>query len=172
MITCRVLGPVEISVDGGPVAPELLWRKNLALLVYLARSPKRARSRDHLVGLLWGDKPESAARHSLNEAVRVLRKHVLPDALESEGGQVRLAPDSLELDVERFEALVADEDWTNAADLVAGEFMEGFSVPGCSELEDWLYAERVSLRQVSVEALVHRADEVLDGGAVREAVTL
>lgn len=172
MIICRVLGPVEISVDGGPVVPELLWRKNLALLIYLARSPKRARSRDHLVGLLWGDKPESAARHSLNEAVRVLRKHVPQDALESEGGQVRLAPDSLELDVERFEALIADEDWTNAADLVAGEFMEGFSVPGCSELEDWLYAERVSLRQVSVEALVHRADEVLDGGAVREAVNL
>jgi len=52
MISCRVLGPVEVVVDGGPAAAELLWRKNLALLVYLARSPKRTRSRDHLVGLL------------------------------------------------------------------------------------------------------------------------
>jgi DNA-binding SARP family transcriptional activator len=172
MITCRVLGPVEITSDGGPAASELLWRKNLALLIYLARSPKRARSRDHLVGLLWGDKPESAARHSLNEAVRVLRKHVGPDALESEGDQVRLAPDCLELDVERFEELVADEEWEDAAMLVAGQFMEGFGVPGCSELEDWLYAERVGLRQSSVEALVQRTDEVLDGGGVREAAAL
>jgi len=83
MIVCRVLGPIEILVDGSSAPAELLWRKNLALLVYLARSPKRTRSRDHLVGLLWGEKPESAARHSLNEAIRVLRKHIGESGLES-----------------------------------------------------------------------------------------
>ena len=43
------------------------------LLVYLARSPKRARARDHLIGLLWGDEAEKDARHSLNQAVSTLR---------------------------------------------------------------------------------------------------
>src|SRR5256885_9171780 len=37
---------------------KLLWKKNLALLMYLARSPKGVRTREHLTGLLWGDKPE------------------------------------------------------------------------------------------------------------------
>src|SRR2546427_137992 len=46
MILCRTLGPVAVSVDGGSAPPELLWRKNLALLLYLARSPKRARAWD------------------------------------------------------------------------------------------------------------------------------
>jgi DNA-binding SARP family transcriptional activator len=159
-------------MEGSPAPAELLWRKNLALLVYLARSPKRARSRDHLVGLLWGEKPESAARHSLNEAIRVLRKYVSADGLESEGDQVRLAPDAVELDADRFESLVAEEDWRGAAELVAGEFMEGFGVPGCSQFEDWLYAQRVGLRQQSVEALANRAQQLLDGGQIREAAAL
>ncbi|HMH55625.1 MAG TPA: hypothetical protein VK535_05130, partial [Gemmatimonadales bacterium] len=75
MILRRTMGPVELSVDGGPAPPELLWRKHLALLVYLARSPRRGRSREHLIGLLWGDRTEAAARHSLSEALRVIRFH-------------------------------------------------------------------------------------------------
>ena len=39
VIRCRLLGPVEVTADGAPLRQELLWRKNLALLVYLARSP-------------------------------------------------------------------------------------------------------------------------------------
>jgi len=66
MITLRTLGPVEVTVDGEPAPRELLWRKNLALLLYLARSPERRRSREHLVAVFWGDKPDASSRHSLN----------------------------------------------------------------------------------------------------------
>ena len=169
MILCRALGPVEVVIDGGPAPAELLWRKNLALLIYLARSPKRARSRDHLIGLLWGDKPESAARHSLNEAVRVLRKYAGEGGVESEGGQIRLAEDAVELDVDRFAQLADEGAWQAAAELVSGEFMEGFSVPGCSEFEEWLYVERGGLRERSVNSLVRYAGQQLDNGGLREA---
>jgi DNA-binding SARP family transcriptional activator len=172
MIACRVLGPVEVAVGGGPAPTELLWRKNLALVVYLARSPKRTRSRDHLVGLLWGEKPESAARHSLNEAIRVLRKHVGAEGLESEGGQVRMSPGAADIDADRLDELIEDQDWRGAARLIAGEFMEGFSVPGCSEFEDWLYAERTALRGRSVEALVNLAEQLTDSGELREAASV
>ncbi len=172
MISCRILGPVEVSVDGGPAPPELLWRKNLALLLYLARSPGLSRSRDHLIGLLWGDKPESAARHSLNESLRVLRKHLGADGLETDAALVRLTPGAVELDVELLDGRVRDRDWREAARLIAGEFMEGFSVPGCSQLEDWLYSERVAWRERSVEALVSRATELVDAGELKEATSL
>jgi len=49
---------------GGAISP----------LMYLARSPRRARTREHLTGLLWPEKEERAARHSLNEALRLLRR--------------------------------------------------------------------------------------------------
>src|SRR2546421_7236814 len=58
VIVVRALGPADVRVDGAAAPAELLWKKNLALLVYLARSPKRLRTREHLVGLLWADKPE------------------------------------------------------------------------------------------------------------------
>ncbi len=88
MITCRTLGPVEVRVDGQPAPAELLWRKNLALLIYLARSPHRRRSRQHLIGLLWADKDEKAARHSLNEALRALRQIVGEENITTESDTV------------------------------------------------------------------------------------
>src|SRR3989442_15981520 len=75
-VYCRVLGPARVTVDGADAPPELLWRKHLALLVYLARSPRKSRTREHLVGLLWRDRDEKQARHSLSEALRVLRRGV------------------------------------------------------------------------------------------------
>src|SRR5918994_2685440 len=107
VIYCRTLGPVELTIDGEPPPPELLWRKPLALLIYLARSPKRTRSRRHLAGLLWGDRPDDDARHSLNEAIRLLRRSA-GHGLESAAEQVRLAPNAVRLDVEEFEVLAAE----------------------------------------------------------------
>ena len=40
-VYCQVLGPARITLDGAGAPPELLWRKHLALLIYLARSPRR-----------------------------------------------------------------------------------------------------------------------------------
>src|SRR5256712_4845964 len=106
MIVVRALGPAEVRVDGAAAPAELLWKKNLALLVYLARSPKRLRTREHLVGLLWADKPEKDARHSLNDADRVLRQST-GGRRESDAAQVRLAPGAVALDTSDLEAFAA-----------------------------------------------------------------
>jgi DNA-binding SARP family transcriptional activator len=169
MIRCRTLGPVEVTVDGNPAPSELLWRKHLALLVYLARSPRQMRTREHLTGILWGDRTESAARHSLSEALRVIRRHAGANAVELTVGQVRLVAGSIELDVDRLEALATAEDWTGAAELVAGEFLEGFAVPDASEFEDWLAAEREQWRRRGVEVLVRSAESLSRLGRMVEA---
>ena len=169
MILCRTLGPVELGIDGGPAPPELLWRKHLALLVYLARSPRRGRSREHLVGLLWGDRSEAAARHSLSEALRVIRQHAGEGSVEMKVGQVRLEPTSVQLDVDRLEELAAAGDWVGAAELVSGQFLEGFSLPDASEFEDWLAAERELWGRRGVEVLVSCAEAHAQVGKVEEA---
>jgi DNA-binding SARP family transcriptional activator len=164
VIYCRALGPVAVTLDGDPPPRELLWRKNLALLVYLGRSTDRRRTRTHLRGLLWGDKPEAAARHSLNEAVRVLRRVAGEDLIESLGEQIILSENSLHLDTDDFEDLVAVEDWAGAAQLVGGVFLEGFEVPDSSGFEDWLAAERSAWLRRSVDCLVHHAEHELSRG--------
>jgi DNA-binding SARP family transcriptional activator len=172
VILCRTLGPIEVTLDGGPAPADLLWRKNLALLIYLARSPRRTRSRDHLVGLLWGDRGETAARHSLSEALRVIRRHAGETAVETSGGQIRLAPGVVEVDVEHLESLAEAEQWEQAAELIAGEFLEGFSVPGASEFEDWLGAEREGWRRRGVDVLVRGTDALAQSGRTQEASAL
>jgi len=164
MIHCRTLGPAAVTVDGAEPPVELLWRKHLALLVYLARSPHRARTREHLIGVLWGDRPQAAARHSLREAVHVLRSAAGETGVDAEGEQVRLADGAVELDVERLEALAAEGDWAGAAALACGEFLEGFSILGAQEFEDWLGAERAAWRRRSVEALTRHAQELARSG--------
>jgi len=168
MMSCQTLGPVGLSLDGGPAPPELLWRKHLALLVYLARSP-RGRTREHLVGLLWPEKPEAAARHSLNEGTRVLRRYLGDSSVDTTGGQVRLTPDAVRLDVDQLEEMAGAGDWSSAARLIAGEFLEGFAIPGASAFEDWLAGERSIVRNRSIEVLIHHAEDLLQSGKAAKA---
>lgn len=168
-IVCRTLGSVAVTVDGEPAPAELLWRKHLALLIYLARSPRLTRSRDHLIGLLWGDRPEAAARHSLSEALRVVRRHARQEALDVSVGQIALAPGAVALDVDQLEACAAAEDWAAAGALVGGEFLEGFSVPDASPFEDWLTSERALWRRRGTEALIRWADGLVRTGRSAEA---
>src|SRR5262245_9727254 len=170
MILCRVLGPVSLEVDGGPAPAELLWRKHLALLVYLARSPRRARTREHLTGLLWAEKEESAARHSLNEALRVVRRAAGEDAIDSSGGQIRLADGAVRLDTDELDHWAGERAWDRAVALIAGEFLEGFAVPGAAGFEDWLAAERRHWNGRARDALLECAEALLARGNAAAAV--
>ncbi len=178
-VFARVLGPAHVTVGGAAAPAELLWRKHVALLVYLARSPRKSRTREHLVGLLWSDREEKQARHSLSEALHVLRRVLGDGGVQADVDQVRLAADAVALDCDRFAELCAQGEWAAAAALVAGEFLEGLSIPEANEFETWLAAERVSWRSQALDALVHCADaEVARGDpaagarAARRAVGL
>ena len=172
MISLKTLGPLEVRVDGTQPPRELLWRKNLALLLYLVRSPDRRRTREHLVGVFWGDKPDSSARHSLNEALRVIRKSAGEDLLLSIGDQVALAPDAVLVDVDELEGLLHLERWSDAVPLMQGSFLEGFAVPDSSAFEDWLAAERLVWLDRMGAGLRRHAETRLaagDGQAAQEA---
>ncbi|MBI4500562.1 MAG: AAA family ATPase [Gemmatimonadetes bacterium] len=162
MISLRCLGPIEVSVDGSDAPPELLWRKNLALLVYLARSP-RGRSREHLVGILWPDKEDTKARHSLNEALRVLRR-VVGDGLSTEGDNVRLEPGLVTVDLDRLQDLPSAT--------LGQRFLEGFSVAEAPEFENWITAERTAIEAEQLRVLSAKAERALAEGAASRAAEI
>src|SRR5438874_8602710 len=163
-LSVRVLGPARLTVDGAAASPELLWRKHLALLVYLARSPRKGRTRGHLLGLRWSDRTGALARHSLSEALRVLRRVLGDTAVQADVDEVRRATDRVTRDCDRFAAHAERGEWDSAAALVEGEFLEGLALPDANQFETWLGAERTLWRAQGLEALVKSAEAQLARG--------
>jgi DNA-binding SARP family transcriptional activator len=105
----------------------------------------------------------------LREAIRVLRKCLGEDGLMTDGDQIRLNPQRVVLDLADFERHERSGDWTRAAALVAGEFMEGFGIPDASAFEDWLAAEREHWQGRCVRALTRCGDDFLRRGELHAA---
>jgi len=74
-LVINLLGPYEVSLDGEQVT-DLASDKVRALLAYLAVEAEQPHRREKLVGLLWPDQPEQAARANLRRALSNLRKAI------------------------------------------------------------------------------------------------
>jgi DNA-binding SARP family transcriptional activator len=160
--------PTARLADRDPPA-DVLWRKHLGLLIYLALSSDRTKSRDHLLGLLWPEKQESQARHSLNEAVRRLRAGLGADRLQTRGDVITLNDAALQVDVLRFGALVGPRP-AEAAALVRGDFLEGFIVEDAPAFEEWASQERVRWRARGATAFLAVAEAALSAGRTDDAI--
>jgi len=102
----RVLGPLEVH-DGDESLP-LAGQKQRALLALLLVNANRVLSRDRLIDELWGLHPPETAVQSLQVYVSRLRKLLPSNTLLTRppGYLLELAPG--ELDLQRFERLLAD----------------------------------------------------------------
>jgi DNA-binding SARP family transcriptional activator len=102
-----LLGGLEIA--GDPAMGSPLTRKARGMLAYLALQPQQAQSREKLAALFWGGTADTQARTSLRQTLSCLRRAVASAnraRLLTEGDQVALDPDGVELDVRQFEALL------------------------------------------------------------------
>ena len=163
MIRFQTLGTLEVTMDGAAAPSELNWKKNVALLLYLARAPRRRCTREQLIGLLWPDKADEAARQSVREAIRTLRQYV-GEGLTATGDVIELADDAVQLDTDQLERLVKQRDWAHTTPLINGDFLDGFKITGASGFEDWLTVERSHWHGLSMDALLRHAEERLDAG--------
>ncbi|MGW0435036.1 BTAD domain-containing putative transcriptional regulator [Micromonospora sp. NPDC003197] len=68
----RLLGPVDITVDGIPRTVSGLRRK--AVLAVLALHPGEIVSADRLIDVIWGDEPPATAANTLQSHVSYLRR--------------------------------------------------------------------------------------------------
>jgi len=153
----KCFGPPTARLAGGDPPPDVLWRKHLALLIYLALSPQHTRTRDHLLGLLWPEKTQDKARHSLNEAVRRLRAGLGSERLVSEGETLRLSGAALDVDALR------------STELTEGDFLEGFGLGDAPAFEDWAAAQRSKFRAAGVESLLKQGEAALGENRLRRA---
>ena len=127
MLAIGVLGPLVIEIDGTRAAPPQRRPARL-LLGYLAlrRGPH---ARGDLATLLWPDVLQSSARASLRSALAACRRSLGADAdryLLRERDTIGLAgPDLVSVDIEMFDAFVADGRLGEALELTRGPVLQG-----------------------------------------------
>ncbi len=164
-----LLGGLEIASDKSS-ARSSLTRKARALVAYLVLQGGRGQSREKLAELLWGNSAEEQARANLRQAIWSIRKVLNYDGgayLVTDGEQISLNGQDIELDVAKFERLVAEATpnaLKRAAALYKGDLLDGFSLKEDS-FEAWVRVERERLRQLAsttLTKLIAHFDEVGD----------
>lgn len=169
-----LLGEFRLTRDGEGAAI-VLGRRERALIAYLALSPRQRQSRERLATLLWGNRMEESARHSLSQTISVLRR-----ALDDQAGVI-LVKDSdpltfdiagVTIDAVEFERLIADGSRAaieTALALYRGELMAGLSIK-VGEFDDWLEGERRRLRDRAAEGLARLVSLYAEAGESEAAI--
>lgn len=173
-LVLEILGGFELRSAAGD-ALRLPTRKSRALLAYLVVPPGQLHSREELATLLWGERTDKQARHSLSQALSSIRKALTNgagDALRVDGDRITLAGSALDTDVLRFERLVTQgsvESLARAADLYRGDLLSGIAFQA-EAYEDWLAGERARLRELALGALGKLLDHHATAGDTEHGV--
>ena len=132
-LVLRLLGGFEARRGAEPPIA-FPTRKAKALLAILTLCPGEPYSREKLADLLWGNSAEEQARSSLRQTLALLRKalsHSRFPTVMSEGDELFLDPDNVEVDVVAFERLrdeATPEALENAVGIYRGELLDGLDL--------------------------------------------
>lgn len=164
MLRVRVLGELELEVDGEPVAPPR-GRGARGLLAWLALNPG-AHARSDLAGRFWPDVLESSARTSLRGALAELTRALGPAApacLAATRDRIALRPEAVVVDLAVWEGLAGAGREEEALALERGELLSGFD-------DEWVYVARDRHRARALDAVERLAEAAQARGDLAEAV--
>jgi DNA-binding SARP family transcriptional activator/tetratricopeptide (TPR) repeat protein len=161
-VSVRVLGEMGIDVDGGSVAlPDSL--RAVALLGWLA-THAGSRSRSEIASALWPDVTDSAARSSVRTALWALRRAFGQHAdVVLDTSRNRIGLRNVEVDVARFDELVADDRLHEALAMSSGELLAGLD-------DEWAILARESHRDRVIALLRDLSDKAAANGDLALAI--
>ena len=168
MLRLSTFGGLLLQQDGQLHTGPASQRRRLALLAAVASSGSRGTSREKLLSLLWPDSEPEAGRHSLYQALHVIRRSLGSDEIFVGTSTLRLNPTLISSDVGEFEEAVEQGAHERATRLYRGSFLEGFRLEGAPEFEKWQDGERVRHARefaAALEALAAAASARQDHGA-------
>jgi predicted ATPase/DNA-binding SARP family transcriptional activator len=177
-LTISLLGSMEVTLDGQAVSG-FAYHKARALLAYLVAEAQQPQQRDTIVGWLWPDMPDAAARTNLRQVLTSLRDTIGPGDpaapfLSTTRDTLQFNPASdYTLDVTCFTVLLDEcgrhrhrhlsrcptcaERLEAAVQLYRGDFLTQLPAVDSAPFEEWLVVKREALHQRVVEALTHLA---------------
>ncbi|MCB9111733.1 MAG: tetratricopeptide repeat protein [Anaerolineales bacterium] len=151
-----------------------------ALLAYLVLESEKPHTREHLIGLLWGDSDDLKAAKSMRQALSNLRKTIKDvDAaspfllVEADTIQLNKENSTFQVDAQVFENLInacekhshrdvetctaCAHRFEKAASLYRGELLQGFLLKDSEYFQDWLVSRREYFHQKMLMVLDHLA---------------
>ena len=156
----RILGPLEVEDEGRLL--KLGGAQQRAVLALLLLHANDVVPRERLIDELWGGEPPDTARTALQVHVSQLRKLLGSDRIETRSPGYALHVEPGELDLERFQDLVAQARRLEPA-AAAGSLRQALSMwqgPPLAELEGHPFArrERLRLEELRLAALEERIE--------------
>ena len=124
-------------------------RKHFALLIRLAVEAGRRLTRDYLMDLLWPEVAAPRARHSLAQALTVLKGKIGRDQLIVQRASIALVAGAVQVDAGRLDVSETP---------IRGQFLDGFEVPGAVQFEHWKDEWRAKLMPRIRDCLVKQMD--------------
>jgi DNA-binding SARP family transcriptional activator/tetratricopeptide (TPR) repeat protein len=169
MLQLFTLGELRLVAEDGT----LLSRrgKPLLLLTYLARRAPRPVARSELAALLWGEREEAKARHSLRQALLELHR-LVGDGLRVTHDAVVLDLRDIHLDAERFERDVEARRDREAVARWHGDFLADADDRVEMALRLWLETERAGLRRRLALAFERLLDDAERNSGARDAIAI
>jgi DNA-binding SARP family transcriptional activator len=151
MLEFRILGPIEALRDGEPVS--LPRKKQRALLALLVLHAGEVVSTDQLIEELWAGKPPATAKDALQNYVSQLRKALGAEVIVTRdpGYVLEAAPE--QVDIGRFERLVAEARETEGAGPRADLLRQALSLWRGTPLADLAYEAFTGLEAARLEEL-------------------
>ncbi|HEU0242672.1 MAG TPA: BTAD domain-containing putative transcriptional regulator, partial [Candidatus Limnocylindrales bacterium] len=150
----RVLGPLEVLVDGLPVRVDT--RKAVAIVALLAVEG-RPYARDELAAMFWPEADDESARGAFRRTLSVLRSALGERWLLVDRSAVALpVGGDVTLDLVQLDLAAAAGDRSGlaaAAALARGPFLAGFSLRGSPDFDDWRATRAVSVERRVVDVL-------------------
>lgn len=167
VVEFRILGPVDVRLDGEPIP---LGPRQQAILAVLLVEPNRLVSREKLLERVWGEKVPTRPANAVQTQLTLLRRALapVPDvAITWQSTGYRLGVDEAAIDLHRFRVLAAQARtspveeaarlWDEALGLWHGEPFAGIEAP-------WFVKVRANLLAEQQAALLDRTDVLLSLG--------
>jgi DNA-binding SARP family transcriptional activator/TolB-like protein len=167
VVRLRTFGGLSIENPGADSEAGARPRQ-LALLAILGVAAAKGVTRDRVLSVLWPETDEERARQSLSQAVYSLRRDLGIDVALSPTA-LRIDPAQISSDVGEFRAAVAAKNWTEAAALYTGPFLDGFYLADAPEFERWAESERASLTTEAIRAIEIVAKTSAENGRRQDA---
>ncbi len=164
MLSIRLLGPLEVAVDGRPIMVDT--RKALAIVALVA-AERRPFARDELAAMFWPESDDEAARGALRRTLSALRTAVGGVGIVTGRAQVALDQAASNVDLEEFERLAESSrpsDLEAAAALARGPFLAGFALRDSPAFDDWQAARAIRVERKVGDMLDRLLAARLDGG--------